>query len=147
VDLGWGLGTEADYLAAAGWAVLGADLSPAAVRGVARAHPDARFMLADVLRLPLADASADLLLDRGCFHHLAPVDRHRYARKARRVLRAGGRFLLRACLAAAGVPNDIDQSTVGHVFGDWQPARITRQDIASGTRQMPALTSRLNGPG
>jgi hypothetical protein len=67
--------------------------------------------------------------------------------RPRRVLRAGGRLLLRACLSAAGVPNDIDQSTIGHVFGGWQLTRITRQDIASGTRQMPALTARLNAPG
>jgi SAM-dependent methyltransferase len=132
VDLGCGLGTEAGYLAAAGWAVLGADLSPAAVRGAARAHPGARF---------------DLLLDRGCFHYLAPADRHRYAREARRVLRRGGRFLLRACLSAAGVPNDIDQSTIEHVFAGWQLTSITRQDIASGTRQMPALIARLKPPG
>ena len=147
VDLGCGLGTEAGYLAAAGWTVLGADLSPAAVRGAARAHPGARFILADVLRLPLAEASADLLLDRGCFHYLAPADRQRYASEARRVLRRGGRFLLRACLSAAGVPNDIDQSTIEHVFAGWQLTSITRQDIASGTRQMPALVARLKPPG
>lgn len=146
VDLGCGLGTEAGYLAAAGWAVIGADLSAAAVAGAARAHPDARSILADVLRLPLADASADLLLDRGCFHYLAHADRHRYAREARRVLRRGGRFLLRACRSAAGVPNDIDQAMIAHVFAGWQLARITGQDIASGTRRMPAIVARLSPP-
>ncbi len=146
VDLGCGLGTEAGYLAAAGWAVIGADLSAAAVAGAARAHPDARFILADVLHLPLADASADLLLDRGCFHYLAAADRHRYAREARRVLRRGGRFLLRACRSAAGVPNDIDQTMIVHVFAGWQLARVTGQSIASGTRQMPAIVARLSPP-
>ncbi len=62
-----------------------------AQRRTHRAYPVARFILADVLSLPLADASADLLLDRGCFHYLAPADRHRYAREARRF-----------CAAAAG---------------------------------------------
>jgi SAM-dependent methyltransferase len=147
VDLGCGLGTEAGFLAVAGWAALGVDLSPAAVRGAAQAHPDARFMLADVLSLPLASASADLLLDRGCFHYLVPADRCRYAREARRVLRRGGRFLLRACQSAVGVPNDIDQAMIEHIFGDWHLARITRQDIVSDTRRMPALVARLNAPG
>jgi hypothetical protein len=78
------------------------------VRGAARAHPGARFIRADVLRLPLAEASADLLLDRGCFHYLAPAERHRYAREApagppgRRpapapCLPVGRRSLLRGC--------------------------------------------------
>lgn len=147
VDLGCGLGTEAGYLAAAGWAAVGVDLSAVALRGAAKSHPSARFILADVLSLPLRDASADLLLDRGCFHYLAPAARNRYAREARRVLRRGGRLLLRACRTSAGVANDIDTTVIEHVFRDWPLPRVTLQDIPSDTRQMPALVVRLDAPG
>ena len=61
--------------------------------------------------------------------------------------RRGGRFLLRACRSAAGVPNDIDQAVIAHVFAGWQLACITGQDIASGTRRMPAIVARLSPPG
>jgi hypothetical protein len=143
VDLGCGLGTEIGYLAAAGWSAVGVDLSAAALHRAAQSHRGARFIQADVLGLPLSDASADLLLDRGCFHYLAPAARGHYAREARRVLKPGGRFLLRACQASAGVRNDIDQTVIEHVFGDWHLARITGQHIDSDTRRMPALIVRL----
>lgn len=78
VDLGCGLGWELGYLVAAGWTGLGVDLSVAALRGAAAMRyavgRDGRVAvaLADVLRLPAADARADPLLDRGCFHYLPP---------------------------------------------------------------------------
>ncbi len=67
-DLGCGLGTEIGYLAGRGWRCVGVDLSAAAVSAAAASHPGARFARADVLCLPIADAAADLLVDRGCFH-------------------------------------------------------------------------------
>jgi SAM-dependent methyltransferase len=144
VDPGCGLGTEAGYLAASGWRMTGVDLSIAALRAASASHPGITFLLADVLRLPLNDASADLLLDRGCFHYLAPSQRVRYAREAGRVLRRGGRFLLRACMTSAGVPNGIDHSVISGVFCGWDLAGITARDIDSDTRHMPALIVRLN---
>jgi SAM-dependent methyltransferase len=143
VDLGCGLGTEAGFLAAAGWRALGVDLSAAALLAAAGAQPGASFSRADVLRLPLCDGSADLLLDRGCFHYLAAGDRDRYAAEARRVLRPGGRLLLRACRTAAGVANDIDQGLIGRVFAGWHLDQIALQDIPSQTRRMPAVVARL----
>ena len=140
VDLGCGLGTETGYLAAAGWTAVGVDLSCAALRAASRCH----FAQADVLRLPLPDASADLLLDRGCFHYVPAADRGSYARKARRVLRRGGRFLLRACLTSAGVPNGMDQAVIRSAFRDWDLTGIAARDIDSGTRSMPALVARLS---
>ena len=85
VDLGCGLGTEASFLAASGWAAIGVDLSAAAVRAAGASHAGVAFLRADVLALPLRDASADLLIDRGCFHYVDAADRVRYAREARRV--------------------------------------------------------------
>jgi SAM-dependent methyltransferase len=144
VDLGCGLGTEASFLAAAGWATIGVDLSTAAVRAAAASHVDATFLRADALALPLRDASADLLIDRGCFHYVDAADRVRYAQEARRVLRRGGQFLLRACRSAAAVPNDIGPDVIEHVFRDWHIDQMTTEDIPSGTRHMPAMVVRLH---
>lgn len=144
VDVGCGLGTEASFLAASGWAVIGIDLSAAAVRAAAASHAGVRFLRADVLALPLRDASADLLIDRGCFHYVSPADRARYARETRRVLRRGGQFLLRACRSAAAVPNDIDPAVIGRVFRNWRIDQMTADDIPSGTRSMPAIVVRLH---
>jgi SAM-dependent methyltransferase len=143
VDLGCGLGTETGYLAAIGWAAVGVDLSGQALRAASALHPAVTFAQADVLRLPLPDASADLLLDRGCFHYLLAADRDSYVREAGRVLRRGGRFLLRACLTSAGVPNGMDEAVIRDAFRDWDLAGIVTRDIESGTRGMPALVARL----
>jgi SAM-dependent methyltransferase len=99
-----------------------------------------------VLRLPLPTARADLLLDRGCFHYLEAKDRDRYAAEGRRVLRPGGRLLLRACRSAAGVANDIDQALIEHVFAGWHLDQVGVRDIPSDTRHMPALVARLRSP-
>jgi len=144
VDLGCGLGTEASFLAASGWAAIGVDLSAAAVRAAAASHAGVTFLRADVLALPLRDASADLLIDRGCFHYVDAADRVRYTREARRVLRRGGQFLLRACRSAAAAPNDIGPAVIEHVFRDWRIDQMTTEDIPSGTRHMPAMVVRLH---
>jgi SAM-dependent methyltransferase len=152
VDLGCGLGWELRYLVAAGWTGLGVDLSATALRGAAAMRyavgPDRRVAAAraDVLRLPVGDARADLLLDRGCFHYLPPDGRDGYAAEARRVLRPGGRFLLRACRTAAGVANDLSAPVIERVFAGWSIESITSQDIVSDTRRMPSLTVRLIRP-
>jgi len=78
VDLGCGLGTEIGYLAGRGWRGLGVDLSVAALAQARARHPGAAFACADVTSLPLPAGSADLLLDRGCFHYLAPDQRAGY---------------------------------------------------------------------
>ena len=122
VDLGCGLGTEASFLAASGWAAIGVDLSAAAVRAAAEADADVTFMRADALALPLRDASADLLIDRGCFHYVDAADRARYAREARRVLRRGGHSCSGPAVTAA-VPNDIDPAVIERVFHDCASTR------------------------
>lgn len=152
VDLGCGLGWELRYLVTAGWTGLGVDLSATALRGAAAMRcavgPGRRVgvALADVLRLPVADARADLLLDRGCFHYLPPGGRDEYAAEARRILRPGGRFLLRACRTAAGVANDLTVPVIERVFAGWTIESITAEDIVSDTRRMPSLTVRLTSP-
>jgi SAM-dependent methyltransferase len=144
LDVGCGLGVEAGYLAAAGWQVAGVDLSQVALARAAAGGDGAVFVRADVRRLPFPQDCFDAVLDRGCFHYLDPRDRPRYADELRRVLRPGGRLLLRASLHAAGVRNDIDESVIGHTFAAWQIEHMQRAAVPSDTRTLKVILARLS---
>src|SRR5213078_825906 len=80
LDIGCGTGTDAVYLAAHGWDVIGVDMVPRALaiarRRAAAAGVAPRFVEGDASRLcdlGLWDGFT-LVLDFGCFHTL-PVDR------------------------------------------------------------------------
>jgi SAM-dependent methyltransferase len=72
-----------------------------------------QFVQADVRQLPFPQDSFDVVLDRGCFHYLQAADRPGYATEVERVLRPDGRFLLRACLYAQGIRNDLTEALSG----------------------------------
>ena len=146
LDLGCGLGSDLAYLAERGFRALGVDLSPVAVRRATAEHPHGRFLQADALNLPFVRGTFDLLLDRGCFHYLPASNRTAYAAEAARVLRAGGRLYLRACLYTAGVRNDIDEDVLRAVFAGWRWLNLSREDLASDTRTMPAIAALLEPP-
>jgi SAM-dependent methyltransferase len=143
VDLGCGLGTELGYLTGRGWRGIGVDLSMPALARARDGRQGATFARADVTTLPLRTSSADLLLDRGCFHYLTARSRSDYARETARVLRPGGRLLLRMCLTSAGVPNGLDEQTISGTFSTWQLASMTRSEIVSDSRSMPAIVAIL----
>jgi SAM-dependent methyltransferase len=144
LDVGCGLGVEAGYLAAAGWQVAGVDLSQVALARAAAGGDGAVFIRADVRRLPFPQGCFDAALDRGCFHYLAPRERLRYADELRRVLRPGGRLLLRASLNAAGVRNDIDETVIGRTFAAWQIEDMQRAAVPSDTRTLEVILARLS---
>jgi SAM-dependent methyltransferase len=146
LDVGCGLGVEAGYLAAAGWQVAGVDLSQAALTRAAAGGDGAAFMRADARRLPFHQGCLDAALDRGCFHYLDPPDRLRYADELRRVLRPGGRLLLRASLRAGGVRNDIDETVIGRTFAAWQIEDMQRAAVPSDTRRLEVILARLSTP-
>jgi SAM-dependent methyltransferase len=106
LDAGCGAGTEAVYLASLGYHVSGVDWSATALSIAAdralRAGVRVRWRVGSVLDLPLPDGAFDFVNDRGCFHHVAEADRPAYAREVGRVLRPGGRLLIRGCRAAGG---------------------------------------------
>ncbi len=100
LDVGCGAGLEALYLAWEGFRVIGVDSSEPALE-VARQRAAAAGVELDLragsaLELPVASASIDLVLDRGCFHCIEREDRPDYAREIDRVLRPGALFLLRS---------------------------------------------------
>jgi SAM-dependent methyltransferase len=146
LDVGCGLGTETAHLAAAGWQVVGIDLSLTALARAAAAHGQVAFMRADVRRLPFAGGRFDAAVDRGCFHYLAAADRPRYSDELRRVLRPGGKLLLRASLRAAGVRNDIDEAAIGNTFAAWRIETMRRATVPSDTRMLEVILARLSAP-
>jgi len=99
LDVGCGAGREAIFLAACGYSVIGVDFSAAAIR-VARQRSIAEgatidWHVADALDLPLDAKSVDFVNDRGCFHVIQRRHRRRFANEIARVLKPGGRMLLR----------------------------------------------------
>jgi SAM-dependent methyltransferase len=146
LDLGSGLGTEAGHLARRGWRAVGVDLSAVPVRRAAAAHPTARFARADARRLPFRAGVFDAALDRGCFHYLSPEGRAAYAAELARVLRPGAPVLLRACLRAHGVRNDLRAEAIREVFRGWLIECLDESTIPSDTRRMDALVVRLRRP-
>lgn len=112
LDVGCGSGLEAVYLARAGLSVIGVDSSRPGLE-LARERARAAGVELDLrhgsaLALPVESASIDLALDRGCLHGIDREDRPAYAAEITRVLRPGGRFLLRGARE-----DDEDQGVLG----------------------------------
>jgi SAM-dependent methyltransferase len=147
LDVGCGLGSEIAYLSGAGWSGVGIDLSWTAIRQARQLHPPASdgclFARADVLSLPFATGTFALAIDRGCFHYLEPERWPRYAAEIHRVLRPGGRLLLRACLNSAGIRNKVTESGLLAAFAGWHCAGVREAGLVSDTREMPALIARF----
>jgi SAM-dependent methyltransferase len=146
LDLGCGLGTEIAALAHLGYRAVGVDMSPVALQRASAADSGVLFARADVTAVPLPDASVDVVLDRGCFHYLPAISRPRYVAEAKRVLKPGGKMLLRACCNSAGVPNGISERVVSALFAEWQIERVETQDIPSDSRCLEAVVARLVCP-
>jgi SAM-dependent methyltransferase len=91
LDLGCGSGLDAAPLAARGLRLVGLDVSHAMLR-IAQEEPQlsGRLLLAEMSRLPLADASVDAILADGTLHHLPKDALGAALREAARVLRSGG---------------------------------------------------------
>ncbi|MFD1428509.1 class I SAM-dependent methyltransferase [Kroppenstedtia sanguinis] len=101
LDVGCGAGREAIFLAGQGFHATGVDLSEAALQiaqdRATKAGVQVDWKQGNALELPVADASVDLVNDRGCFHMIGEEDRPRYAAELARVLKPGGKVLLRGC--------------------------------------------------
>jgi len=98
---------------------------------------------ADVRQLPFRRHCFDAAIDRGCFHYPGPDDRPAYAAELLRVLRPGGKLLLRASLRAAGVRNDMDEEVIGRTFAAWRIEHMERTEVPSDTRMLEVIVARL----
>ena len=94
IDLGCGTGASAVWLAQQGFDVTAIDLSTLAIQR-ARERAEAagatvRFMVADVLRLPVElTGSFDFFFDRGCYHVVRREDVGAYLQSLHRLIRPG----------------------------------------------------------
>ena len=111
LDLGCGGGLLSAYLSQCGAQWIGVDLSGASLRA-GRERLGARFARADVLHLPVADASMDVVLAADVLEHVPSLDAA--LSEAARVLKPGGDLYvntinrtLRARLLAVGVAEGI----------------------------------------
>lgn len=107
LDLGCGGGLLSAYLAQRGARWIGVDVSNASLR-VGSERLGARFARADVLRLPVADETMDVVLAADVLEHVTSLDAA--LAEAARVLKPGGHLYvntinrtLRARLLAVGV--------------------------------------------
>ena len=100
VDVGGGASTLVDGLLGAGYQHVSVlDLAPAALsraqERLGERAAQVRWIVADVLDVPLPDASFAVWHDRAVFHFLTdPRDRTRYVEQAGRVVRPGGHVIV-----------------------------------------------------
>ena len=90
LEVGCGGGVHLPALAAAGWSVVGVDVSADQLRVARRRMPASELILADAAVLPLPDASFDAVV--AAFVETDVDDFGAVVREAARVLRPGGRF-------------------------------------------------------
>jgi ubiquinone/menaquinone biosynthesis C-methylase UbiE len=99
LDLGCGMGTFTLEAAQRGARAVGFDMMPAALKAAQRVGQEekvesARFVLADVARLPVREKSADVVLAADLTEHLDEDTLTRMLLEAGRVLRPDGRLVL-----------------------------------------------------
>lgn len=103
LDEGTGPGTQAIELATRGYTVTATDLAPAAIAYAKRKAEVSGVSIAfaedDVLATKLT-GPFDAIVDRGCFHVLAPKDRAAYAKSTHRLLAPSGSRAPKAQIAS-----------------------------------------------
>ncbi len=94
-----GAGTQSIYLARKGFKVTGIEISPTAVeisgRRSRKAGVKCNFIKGDILSFPFKTEEFDLIIDRGCFHHIPKDKRRDYINGVCRILRDGGKYYLK----------------------------------------------------
>ncbi len=119
LDPGCGTGEHALLAASLGHEVLGIDLSAKAIelarRKATEREVEARFLVADALRLLDLGEEFDTVLDCGLFHVLDDDQRERYVASLAAVVRPGGRYHM-LCFSNLQP-------------GDWGPRRVTQDEI------------------
>jgi SAM-dependent methyltransferase len=154
LDIGCGTGTQAVYMARAGWAVTAIDVVPRPLSR-ARARADAAgvsvdWILADVARLHRLGLTPGftLFFDRGCFHGLDESQRGAYA-AAVDALAAQGATLLMMAFApnrVVAAPSGLEQSELVGRFPAWELASASPDadgEISGPLRNVPRTWYRL----
>ena len=105
LDIGCGNGRNAIYLAQRGFSMAGVDLSEQAIAWATERsreqNTSLRFTCGSIFDNAPSSGSQDFIYDSGCFHHIPPHQRCKYAELVSLSLRPGGRFGL-VCFAPEG---------------------------------------------
>lgn len=88
LDAGCGCGRFSQVAAAYGATVIGVDGSDKGIEAAAALVPEATFLQADLLQIPLADASVDMAFSIGVLHHTA--DAFKSFSEVARTVKPGG---------------------------------------------------------
>ena len=97
IDLGTGPATQAVQVAKQGFTVTGSDISKSAIYRAMKVYanePNIIF-IDNILDSRIKDDEYDYIFDRGCFHVFQPVDRPRYVREIKRILKKDGMLFLK----------------------------------------------------
>jgi SAM-dependent methyltransferase len=98
LDLGCGYGRASIFMAQKGWEVDGVDFVPHAAAVAAErareAGVDVRIHIASVTDLDFLTGGYDFVLDVGCAHALDAAGLQQYRAHIKRLLRAGGNYLV-----------------------------------------------------
>ncbi|MDP6546730.1 MAG: methyltransferase domain-containing protein [Phycisphaerae bacterium] len=99
IVLGCGTGTNSIYLASKGFDVTAVDIAPTALAlakaKALKAKVSVRWMLVDVTAVPELKAF-DFIFDRGCYHGVRRANAKGFVASARKLSRAGTKFLILA---------------------------------------------------
>lgn len=140
VDIGCGMGTFTIEASRRGARALGIDFAPEALpaaAAVARAEgaQHAWFTQADAVRMPLADANADVVVAADVTEHLDDATLHGVLRDAHRVLRSGGTLVVYT-------PEN------SHIFERLRDAGVMKQDPSHiGVRTANELAAEVRAAG
>lgn len=92
LDFGCGVGASIPHLAEMFplAKVHGLDVSSESIDLAEASNPQAVLDVINETQLPLADGSMDVAMAACVYHHIAPIERQRWTRELRRVLKPGG---------------------------------------------------------
>jgi ubiquinone/menaquinone biosynthesis C-methylase UbiE len=157
LDVGCGAGREAVFLAQCGYDVIGIDISPKAIE-IARqrawdAGVEADFRVGSFFELPVEEQSIDFVNDRGALHLVREEQRPEFADEIFRVLKPGGRMLLRGASPKETeeqftpiTEESVDRHFPASRFGRGPLLPITLQsDNGSLDARLVVLTKRTDG--
>lgn len=142
LDVGCGAGEHTILLTRLGYAVLGVDYAPSAVKYARRNAEsegvDARFEVADAM--DLGDRCYDTVIDSALFHIFAEADRVRYVRSLHAVCRAGGVvYVLALSDRGRGFGPQVSESDIRGAFGDgWVLESLTETTYRGVVQQAQA---------
>lgn len=129
LDVGCGAGREAVFLAQCGFDVIGVDISSKAMEIAKQrawdAGVEADFRVGSFFELPVDDQSVDFVNDRGALHLVAEAERPKFADEIFRVLKPGGKMLLRGA-SPKETEEHFTPITEESIDRHFPPSRFTR---------------------